>query len=618
MFRSIRHKMLAAFALVLLIIALTSIWAIVNFGNLQGDIQDIMQSNYRSVVAAQHMMVALERQDSAQLSFLFSSDSNAAQNHREHEQEFVRWHTRARDNITEPEEPDMIDQIETLYGEYIFSFEELRQVQEYKGSSQARQYYYQVTFPLFESIKEACRGLLELNQEKMLQLQTQAEERASRAIFSTSLLSLSAILSGLFMALYISGQVSRPIGDLIFKMKRVAEGDYQQQISIQGDDEIAVLATEFNAMSEKLKRYERMNVNKIMMEKQKAEAIVESISDGVMVTDQNHHLILINKAAERFLDIREKESLGRHFLEVINREELFRMIQEVPLQRGVDMSKKFTDLTIESELSEAPRHFRVNMTPIRDQQGTDLGVVTLIQDITRLVEVNDLKSEFVSTVSHEFRTPLTSMTMAIGLLKDQTENQQTPDQQELLNALEEDTQRLTRLVTELLDLSRIESGKVQMNLEACLVDELVTYSMKPLLVQLKEKRITYTCQIADQIPMARADKAKIAWVLNNLVSNAMRYVPDDGTGVIEIKAKEAVNHIIIEVADNGKGIPEEYQKVIFDKFFQVHDQHEVGGGAGLGLAICKEIVKAHGGEIWVESGPDKGSVFYFTLRISSS
>ncbi|MEN1760683.1 sensor histidine kinase [Anoxynatronum sibiricum] len=616
MFRSIRHKMLAAFALVLLIIALTSIWAIVNFRNLQGDIQDIMQSNYRSVVAAQHMMVALERQDSAQLSFLFASNSDAARNHREYEQEFVRWHTRARDNITEPEEPDMIDQIETLYGEYILSFEELRQVQEYKGSSQARQFYYQVTFPLFESIKEECRALLELNQEKMLLLQTQAEERASRAIFSTSLLSLSAMLSGLFMAFYLSGQVSRPIGDLILKMKRIAEGDYQQQISIQGDDEIAVLATEFNAMSEKLKRYERMNVNKIMLEKQKAEAIVESISDGVMVTDQNHHLILVNKAAERFLNIREKESLGRHFLEVVNREALFRMIQEVPLQRGVDMSKKFTELTIESEISEAPRHFRVNMTPIRDQQGTDLGVVTLIQDITRLVEVNDLKSEFVSTVSHEFRTPLTSMTMAIGLLKDQMADQQTPDQQELLSAMEEDTQRLTRLVTELLDLSRIESGKVQMNLEACPLNELITYSMKPLTVQLKEKRITYTCQVADQLPMARADKAKIAWVLNNLVSNAMRYVPEDGTGSIVIKAREAVNHLIVEVSDNGRGIPEEYQKVIFDKFFQVHDQHEVGGGAGLGLAICKEIVKAHGGEIWVESEPGKGSVFYFTIRIS--
>ena len=258
------------------------------------------------------------------------------------------------------------------------------------------------------------------------------------------------------------------------------------------------------------------------------------------------------------------------------------------------------------------------MTPIKTVDEETIGIVTLLQDITKLKEVDQLKSEFVSTVSHEFRTPLTSIIMAVGLLLDKVPGEITEDQKELMEAIKEDSQRLSSLVSELLDLSKIESGKMKMDFQSCSIKKIIEDASRLFLLQLEEKNIVLHKDIGERLSPVKADYNKITWVVTNLIGNAIRYAPSNGTGKIEIKVVETANKMLLSVKDNGKGISEEFQKTIFDKFVQIKDENDQSvGGSGLGLAISREIIKAHGGEIWVSSKLGKGSTFYFTLPFGS-
>ncbi|RIZ61333.1 hypothetical protein KU43_03245, partial [Mesotoga sp. SC_NapDC2] len=471
-------------------------------------------------------------------------------------------------------------------------------------------YYYNNILPLFEEVKQLTRDLLTVNQEEMLAKRNRALDVARNASFSTAIISSVAILLGVLFSMYLIVKIVRPITLLIEKIKLIAQGDYKQQLPGKGNDEIAELSREFNTMAARLNSYEEMNVQKLMEEKQKAEGIVDSIGDVVLVTDSENRLIVLNRAAEKIFDVRKDEVLRNHFLEIIKNEEIFEQVKRT-LGGERNEEKNYVDVNLEKEGEK--KYFRVKSKPIKNEQREILGVVTLMQDITKLKEVDSMKSEFVSTVSHEFRTPLTSMGMAVNLLLDGTTGDISEEQRELLEALREDQERLNSLVSDLLDLSRIESGKIQMDIQPNSLSEIVENALRPFPIQLKESGVKLNIDINEDLPKVKADFNKISWVITNLVGNALRYVPKDGTGEIEISARKTINKILVSVSDNGTGIPEDMQEKIFEKFVRANDSQ---GGTGLGLAISREILLAHGGEIWVSSKQGAGSTFYFTLYFS--
>ena len=229
-----------------------------------------------------------------------------------------------------------------------------------------------------------------------------------------------------------------------------------------------------------------------------------------------------------------------------------------------------------------------------------------------------MKTDFISNVSHEFRTPLTSICMAVGLLLDRNVDI-NDDEMELLTIIKEDSDKLDNLVGELLDLSKIKSGKIEMDITDMDINEVICQVKKAFKIQIEEKNITLNIDTNGIVRKAKGDMNKISWVIANLLGNALRYTKIDGTGIIEIKAREVNNAMLVSICDNGDGIAEEYQKLIFEKFIQIKDKNgETTGSSGLGLAICKEIVKAHGGEIWVDSAVGEGSLFYFTLKLGGA
>jgi len=353
-------------------------------------------------------------------------------------------------------------------------------------------------------------------------------------------------------------------------------------------------------------------IEQVMAEKRKSESIIRSIDDGIVLIDAECKVTDMNPMAGTILQGKPEEVRNRHFLEVIKNEKLFNYVkQSIETGKPPQIEEKQNVLTVERDGER--RHFQFSITPVHGRMDSLLGVVLLLRDVTRLAELDRLKSEFVMTASHELRTPLTSIGMSIDLLLESTPKKLNDKEQQLLSAAHEDLLRLKGLVNNLLNLSRIEAGKMEMEFSAHPVRPLVEKVAASFTIQAEKKEAVLSFDLPEGLPPMKADANQITWVLTNLIGNALQFTPKGGN--IRLGAEAFGPFIQISVSDNGPGIPYEYQSKIFDKFVQVKSDN-VLGGSGLGLAICKEIVHAHGGTIWVDSAPGAGSTFRFTVPIA--
>lgn len=616
--KTIKSKLLAIFLLIFAVIITNSTIAIINFSTLKNSIDNILKSNYESVIYAQNMAIAIERQDSAELEMMFEENkTNAQQIFKDNEKEFLKWLSMAKGNITEKGEDVIVANINTLYNEYLLKFTTLETILETKSGKELQGYYYNEIFPLFEKIKAECRNLLNINEAKMVILKDTSGIIAGRATYITIIISSITIIFSLIFIFYLINKTIKPIRDLIDKIKRISEGNYQQQINVTGQDEVASLSKEFNNMATKLSTYEQLNISQLMKEKQKIETIVESISDGIIVTGAANRILLINKAAERIFNIKEKEVLKKHLLEVIKNEELFNFIDHIKNESHLPYEKEYFDISVKNK--NIMSYYRALPKPITGIEGESIGVVTLLQDITKLKEIDKLKSEFVASVSHELRTPITSVIMATEILQNEIPGRVNNSQKELLQIIMEDSNRLKNLITDILDLSKLESGKTSFDIQKHNIIEIINYVLKILEIQIKEEEINIKIDLDRNLPQVMADFSKIAQVLTNLISNSINYKIENRKLTVKIGARTINdNKVMVSISDNGRGISEEDQKRIFDEFASINeynkDDRKFPRGTGLGLSISRRIITSHGGDIWVESRIGRGSTFYFTLN----
>ena len=433
---------------------------------------------------------------------------------------------------------------------------------------------------------------------------------AKRAIWSTILVSALAMIAALALSLFLAERIVRPIHRVMAATRKISSGDYAVQVPEETRDELGRLAGEFNQMAAQLGRYHEMNIEQIITEKNKAEAILSSIEDGLVVFDTKLKVTGINPAA--------RQMLGLEFVKSTT----FRCEDIFPAPNVCDLIRETVDIGMQPDLPDEQRivtfgdgkksrYYLISATTVRGRDGKLSGIVLLLKDVTRLKEVEQLKSEFVMAASHELRTPLTSLGMSIDLLLENVAHELAETDRDLLQAAHEEVHRMKALVNDLLDLSKIEAGKIDLEFESVPVQMLFDHVHTVFKSQMDIKEVDFTSELADNLPRIRADANKITWVLTNLVSNALRYVNKGGR--IQLSAHRIGQHIHMSVRDDGPGIPPEYQLKIFEKFVQMKGQD--AGGTGLGLAICKEIVRAHGGAIWVESTPGQGSTFIFTLPV---
>lgn len=610
---NLQKKMLLGYGVVFIFLGLVVAWAVGNLIYLGAATDAILKENYRSILAAENMVDALERQDSAVLLAILGEVDKGIDLIREHDSEFLQWMARAKDNITIAGEHELIRNIDKRFAEYrslILKFASPKDFAESEIAA-AKKYYFTTIFPLFSEIRKACIKLRNLNEETMYSASVRANQIASRAIWSTIAVAASAFILALIFSIVLSERITNPLKGFMDASRKIADGDYNVQVPVKTKDELGLLALEFNKMSAQLAQYHRMNIEQIIVEKKKVETILASIEEALVVFNLNNQITDINFAARKLLDLELRDCLGKTCFEVFANKSLCDQVSEA-VKTGLKPDIREDDSYITIKKSEVIKHYFFAVNVFRAEAESLSGVVLLLRDVTRLKEVERLKSEFVMAASHELRTPLTSIGMSIDLLLENSAQNLNSRQTELLQAAHEETNRLKALVNDLLDLSKIETGKIDLDIETVPVHQIAERVDTILMRQIEEKGVTVDYKVADNLPQARVDANKISWVLTNLVANALRMVPKGGH--IQVSAGVVGKRIHVSVRDDGPGISFEYQSKIFQKFVQVKGSE--GGGTGLGLAICKEIIRAHGGAIWVESTLGQGSIFTFTLPIA--
>lgn len=338
---------------------------------------------------------------------------------------------------------------------------------------------------------------------------------------------------------------------------------------------------------------------------------LQHITDALFLTDGSHDIVWLNALAEETFGITAGESRGRPVAEVTGIEQLSSLLGDIH-EQGVPPEPAFEKVETVVKFSGKRYFFKVAAAPVRHESGF-AGALVQLTDITRFYEMEKFKGDYISIISHEFRTPLTSVVLGVEMLRQGLLGELNERGEEVFDAIGGDCQRLTKLVDNLLELSRIESGTIYIQAEPVDAAELVQEAIRPLRIQAEKKGVTLLTEVPEALPLVAADFNKTVWVLTNLVGNALRYTEAGGT--ITIRVKVGTWRLYFSVQDSGCGIPPQYRDQIFEKFIQVRGPAKRKGGAGLGLAIAKEIVTAHGGEIWVESEVGVGSTFTFSFPL---
>jgi PAS domain S-box-containing protein len=533
----------------------------------------IISENYDSVVAAQDMKESLERQDSAAVFDLLGEHDRAARQAAEHRGRFNVAFDKAAANITEVGERDVVEAIRRERDDYYRQYDAFLRA---TGDRTAR--YFGMLEPRFDAVRAECDRLLRLNQEAMRRKAAAASATARRFYLITLGLALLLMAMGVGIGLSLS---------------------------------IGVLAEGFNRMAERIRELRRSDLGKLLVAQQTTEAAIDSLYDPVIVTDSDGRVTRINPAAERLFGARA-DVIGRPIAQVARDPRLAQAVIDVLRSKRAAASEGAEVLPW--AVDGARRAFRTRSTPMRDADDRLLGVVTLLEDITHLSEISRLKSEFIAAASHELRTPLTSVQMGVHLLLEGAAGPLDKRQTEILEVCRDDTARLERLMRQLLDLSKIESGATAAVRAPIRPSVLVHEAVDSLALQAEAKGLHLVVDAPTDVPEVAADRDQVERVLVNLVTNATRATPPGGT--ITVAAAGQGNDVVFSVADTGSGIPRDYLPRIFDPFIQV--PNAPAGGSGLGLTISRRIVESHGGRLSVQSEPDRGSTFSFNIPMQET
>jgi NtrC-family two-component system sensor histidine kinase KinB len=598
----LRTKLLLGYVGFVVALAVLGAWSARTLLQMSAVSSRIIAENYDSVVAAQDMKESLERLDSAAMFDLIGERERAARQSAVHRQRFDAAFARAAGNITEPGEGAIVEAIGLGRSEY---FRNLDRFFAADGPRSAD--YFSTLAPPFDRLRADCDRLWRLNQNAM-RLKADAASRVARRWFvMTLVLVVGLMAAGVGVEVSLSRSILGPVRQLTVATTRVAGGDLDAAVPVRSADEIGELAVGFNRMAERIRELRRSDLGKLLVAQQTTDAAIDSLYDPVLVTDSDGRLTRLNPAAERLFGSRDSV-VGQPIAAVARDSRLAQTVGDV-LASQRTVASESAAAVLPWAVDGASLAFRLRSTPMRDADGRLVGAVTLLEDITHLSEISRMKSEFIAAASHELRTPLTSVQMGIHLLLESEAGTLSDRQQEILIVCRDDTARLDRLMRELLDLSKLESGDVTPKRERVRTAAVVREAVEQVRLPIEARGIGIQVDAPPDVPPMFADRSQIDRVIVNLVTNAGRASQSGGT--ITVSAAPRGSDVAISVADTGAGIPRDYLAKIFEPFVQVPDAP--GGGAGLGLSIARRIVEAHGGQLSVQSEVGKGSTFTFTI-----
>ena len=608
MFRTLRSRLLIGIAPLLALMVGLGLWAVVMFSWLGGSIDVILRENYRSVLAAQSMKESLERMDSAFLFAIGGKEARGRDQLRESRPEFERNLRIEQGNITLPGEQELADELTSLYGRYVVLSDQFFALPPAESEGRMSVYFSQL-LPTFNRIKDRADDILNLNQRNMEVM----DRRARAAALSSVRWMVLALVGSAGLASLIAWALSRsilePIRGVTHAARAMARGDLEQVVPVLSRDELGELATAFNSMARMIREFRQAGTAQLLRAQKTAQATIDSFPVPVVVVDPAGVIERANPAAHRILGIASSSVSvpwnPPHPLRAPLADVLGGRADYLPT--GVEQA-----LCLRDDGHE--RFYLPRVLGIRGGEGP-MGAAVVLQDVTKFRLVDQLKSDMVSTVSHELKTPLTSIQMAVYLLLEETVGTLNSKQIELLLAARQDSDRLLNMVNDLLDLARIEQGRVRLDLVPAAPADLVGEAVARFAIQAKDCGVELSASVGFGLPPVRVDRERVAHIFDNLLGNAVAHT--DRGGTIRVEAKAEPGLVRFTIGDTGEGIAAEHLPHLFERFFRVPGSR-ASRGAGLGLAITREIVESHGGTIDVGSQPGKGTTFSFTLSTMSS
>ncbi len=431
-------------------------------------------------------------------------------------------------------------------------------------------------------------------------------------------------------AFVVSRRLTRPLLALADGAAKIADGDFTQRVEVAYRDEVGKLAASFNRMTEAIAERDRtirkknidlMKLNRdlearvadrtarLQIEMDMQEKVLASMAEGIIVTDRDNMVVHFNPAAQKIFRISESRMVGQPICQVCEQIGFCGVVQLVERARS---GERPNGESLDMELSTRGKQLKIYVTAIHDEGGAVAGVVMSVRDVTIEGEIDRMKTEFISTVSHELKTPLTSMKGSLQYIV-QKGKWLTGTEREMLDVCLRNTDRLIRLINDILDISRIESGQMSFRFRPQSIGELVVYSIEEIKALAMHNDISIVTNVVGGLPPVRGDHDRLVQVLGNLLSNAVKFSPRGK--VVMVGAEQQGSSVVVSVTNGGPEIPWTDRDKLFRKFQQLSPHAKELGGTGLGLAICKEIVERHGGEIFYSTGASGGNVFTFTVPV---
>jgi Signal transduction histidine kinase len=563
MVNSVKNKIRLGTIFLFLLVVTSGTFSIYYLTKLKAQSENVLKANYETIQYCHEMQKTLDSIQDGKNQFIDSFNNELK---------------KQEANITEPGENEVTKNLR-------LSFNKLKDGDKTKANS--------------DEIKYELQRILLLNMTAIKNKNEKAQKAVEDAMTLLITIVAVVIIVGLTFAFNFPSILTSPIRKLTEAIKEIGQKNYSHRIHVNSKDEFGQLADAYNEMAERLEYFESSNLNKLIFEKARAEAVINSLKDASIGIDKNNCILFANQQALQLLGIKSEDAVGKSAEQLSKKNDLFKFLIEnegnSPFKIVVDGKENYYVKEI-IDISQGDAHNKV----------------IVLKNITSFKELDVAKTDFIATISHELKTPLASSDFSLKLLEDERIGKE--EHKQLIQQLKTDNERMLRILSELLNMSQVEAGKIQLDIQSVRPYQIIENSVGAVSTAAKEKEISIAKNIDKDLPEIKGDPDKISWVLNNFLTNAIKFAPTENE--IIIGAKKAGDYISFSVSDHGQGIDEMYLSRIFERYFQVPGRSDKKG-SGIGLAICKEFIEAMHGKIWVKSQLGLGSTFGFDLPISN-
>ncbi|MEN2487843.1 ATP-binding protein [Flavobacterium sp. B11] len=569
----IKTKLNLGVGLLFLMIIILSLVSAYSVFLIKQDTENILKSNYNTLEYSRNMIFALDGMKSGSTETIQSFEENLE---------------KQTQNITEPGEKQATEKLKTSFA--LLS----------KNNSN-------------ETIKIQIRqdifAIMKLNLDAIKQKSDIAKHSAETANLSIAIVGTLCFLIAFNLLVNLPNNIANPIRELTLSIKEIANKNYSERVHFTSHSEFGDLAKSFNTMAQKLEEYHDSNVYKLLFEKKRLETLINNMNDPIIGLDNEGIVLFVNDEALKIIGLKSEDIIGKPAAELAVSNDLIRSLilkeSETPKKQPLKIFAHGKESYFEKEIHN------ITITPTGEEKEINIGDVIILRNITLFKELDFAKTNFIATVSHELKTPIASIKLSLQLLENGKTGDMNDDQKQLVESIKDDSQRLLKITGELLNLSQLETGNIQLNIGKSNPHEIVKYAVEAVKVQADQKKIQLVVDADENLKNVKADAEKTGWVLINYLSNAIRYSSEKST--VLIKLKEENSQMVFQVIDTGKGIDTRYKDKVFDKYFQVPGSQK--SGTGLGLAISKEFIEAQNGSVGVESNLGLGSTFWFSLKV---